>query len=108
MRFFIPSANDPHQGEELYRKIREQVAAAAGWISDRRVYRLKFNDAGHRQIAVVGSDRHCFGNGPVLAIFEGPNGVHYVCTKKNGNFEAEPHPIPSATIIESEDFSALG
>jgi hypothetical protein len=107
MRFFIPSANDPHQAEEVYRKMRELIKNSGGSVSERRIYSLRFRHDGTQQTAMVGSDRHCFGNGPVLAIFEGPNGVHYVCTQDSGNLESQPHPVDQAEIIEAEEFSAL-
>ncbi|MBV9155107.1 MAG: hypothetical protein JO097_02525 [Acidobacteriaceae bacterium] len=107
MRFFVPSANDLHQAEEMYRTIRERVAASAGPVKDRRIYRLKFKQEGTQHTALVGSDRHAFGNQPVLAIFEGSDGVHYVCTQAGSASDGEPHPVDRNAVVEAEDFSAL-
>jgi len=108
MRFFIPSANDPGHAEELYCKIRDQVAASQGSVIDKRIYRLKYQDEGGPATVVVGSDRHRFGAGPVLAIFEGADGTHYICTQKAAVSEAEPHALPSSAVVDAEAFSALG
>jgi hypothetical protein len=107
MRFFIPSTDDTRQAEEVYRKIREELAASVGSITEKRIYRLKLGSERGAQNVIVGSDKHEFGSGPVLAIFEGTDGVHYICTQKRSVSEAEPHPVPTTAIIDREDFSAL-
>jgi hypothetical protein len=107
MRFFVPFTNNLRHAEELYRKLRDQLTADGSSLSERRIYRLKYEQEGHQQNAAVGSDRqHGFGHGPVLAIFESDNGVHYICTAKEGGLAAEPHPMPSSTVREVEEFSA--
>lgn len=107
MRFFVPSANDSRHAEELYRRLRDNVMASIGPVSDRRIYRLKFKQDDGQRTAAVGSDKHGLGNAPVLAIFEGSDGVHYVCTQKSEPFDGEPHPIDRNAVIEAEDFSSL-
>lgn len=107
MRFFVPSASDSQQAEEVYRKIRDQIATFVGPITEKRIYRLKYDDNGHPQSALVGSDHHSFGNEAVIAIFEGYDGMYYVCTQKNGTYEAEPHPVHGSAVMDAEDFSAL-
>jgi hypothetical protein len=107
MRFFIPSTCDSQQAEGAYQKIRDQIAVFAGPITEKRIYRVKYDDNGHPQSALVGSDRHSFGNAPVIAIFEGAHGMYYVCTQKNGTYEAEPHLIHKSAVIDAEKFSAL-
>jgi hypothetical protein len=107
MRFFVPSACERQHAEEAYQNIREQLATLVGPITDKRIYRLKYNHNGHSQSALVGSDRHSFGNEPVIAIFEGRDGIYYVCTQKNDAYETEPHPVQGSAVIEAEDFSAL-
>ena len=107
MRFFVPTTNDLKHAEEEYNKIRNKVAASSGSIIDKRIYRLKYEYEGDRETVVVGSDRHRFGTGPVVAILAAADGTHYVCTKRTLASEAEPHPLPSSAVIEAEDFSAL-
>ena len=107
MRFFLPFANDSRHAEERYRTIRDRVAASMGPVSDRRIYRLKFKQEGRQRTAIVGSDRHGFGTQPVLAIFEGSDGILYVFTQKSGLFDGEPHPVGRSEVVEAEDFSAL-
>ena len=107
MRFFVPSAGQSRQAEEAYQAIRDQIATFIGPLTEKRIYRLKYDANGHPQSAVVGSDHHGFGNGPVIAIFESADGVYYVCTGRNGPYEAEPHPVHDSAVIDAEDFSAL-
>ncbi len=107
MRFFVPSANDPRDAEERYRRLRDRLAASIGPVSERRIYRLKFEHDGTKRIAMVGSDRHGFGSAPVCAIFEGSDGSKYVLTQNGDAGDGEPHPIPPNQVIETEDFSAL-
>ena len=107
MRFFVPAACESQHAEEAYQKIRDQIASFAGPITNKRIYRLKYDDNGHPQSTLVGSDRHSFGGGPVIAIFEGSDGTYYVCTQKNGTYEAEAHPVHGSAVIEAECFSAL-
>ncbi|MDQ2776285.1 MAG: hypothetical protein M3Y57_15410 [Acidobacteriota bacterium] len=107
MRFFVPATTNSRQAEEVYRNVREHVAATIGSMSERRIYRLKYSEDGQTHTALVGSDRHPFGTQPVIAILEGVNGAHYICTQKSGAFEVDPHPVSSNTIIEAEEFSAL-
>lgn len=107
MRFFVPSIHESRQAEEAYQAIRDQIATFIGRLTDKRIYRLKYDYNGHPQSVVVGSDRHAFGNRPVIAIFEGADGVFYVCTRRNGSYDAEPHPVHSSAIIDAESFSAF-
>ena len=107
MRFFVPSANDVRHSEDLYKTLRDRVAQSSGGVTDRRIYHLKFEHEGKRQTAVVGSDSHGLGKGPVLAIFEGLNGCFYVCTQDKSVSDAQPHPVQTSAIIGAEDFSAL-
>jgi hypothetical protein len=87
--------------------MREDLAASVGSITEKRIYRLKLGSEGGAENVIVGSDRHGFGGGPVLAIFEGSDGVHYVCTQNGTLTNAERHPVPTTAIIDREDFSAL-
>ena len=105
MRFFVPSAGDSQHAEEAYQKIRDQIATFIGPVTEKRLYRLKYDNNGCTENVLVGSDAHCFGNAPVIAIFEGSDGVYYVCTKKDDT--AEPHPVHATAVIDTEDFSAL-
>ena len=107
MRFFVPAAGDSRAAEETYQKIRDQLATFVGPITEKRIYRLKYDDNGHPRSALVGSDKHSFGNGSVVAIFEGCDGLYYVCTQTTAPYDAEPHPIHSSAVIDAEDFSAL-
>ena len=107
MRFFVPSVNDSRQAEELYHQLRDKVTASGEAISDKRIYRLKYRQEGHPETLVVGSDRHNFGGGPIVAIFEGANGTHYICTQRASAADAEAHPLPSSAIVEEENFSAM-
>jgi len=107
MRFFVPAAGRSREAEEAYQKVRDHVATFIGPITEKRIYQLKYDGNGHPQSALVGSDRHGFGKGAVVAIFEGCDGVYYVCTQKNSIYEAEPHPVHESAIIDAEDFSAL-
>lgn len=75
MRFFVPSTNESRHAEEAYHAIRDQIATFIGPLTNKRIYRLKYDHNGQRQSVVVGSDRHGFGNRPVIAIFEGADGV---------------------------------
>lgn len=106
MRFFVPSVNDPKQAEEFYHKIRDRVAASGGSVVDKRIYRLKYQDESGPHTIVVGSDRHKFGAGPVVAIFQDADGTHYICTQRGNASEAEPHTLPGSAVVEAEDFSA--
>lgn len=107
MRFFFPSVTNLSQAETAYRAIRDRLASANGGISDRRIYRLKFQQDGNQRTAVVGSDAHGFGNEPIVAIFERSDGGFYVCTQKAAGVEAEPHAVQTSSVIEAEEFSAL-
>jgi hypothetical protein len=107
MRFFVPSAGDCEHAEEAYRKICDHIATFIGPITGKRLYRLKYDNNGCTENVVVGSDHHCFGNAPVIAIFEGCDGVYFVCTQKNDTNEADPHPVHAGAVIDTEDFSAL-
>lgn len=107
MRFFIPSADDLKQAEEIYYRIRDRIAALGGQVIDKRIYRLKYRHHGSPETIVVGSDRHSFGAGSVMAIFEGSDGSHYICTQGRSAFDVEPHVLPSSTVVEAEDFTAL-
>jgi hypothetical protein len=107
MRFFVPSANDLRHSEDVYRSIRDRVAAVSGGVSERRIYHFKFLHEGRQRTAVVGSDNHGFGNGPVLAIFEGLDGFFYICTQDGGILNVKPHPVQTSAMINAEDFSAL-
>jgi hypothetical protein len=107
MRFFIPTAGQSQEAEDAYQKLRDHVANFIGPITEKRIYRLKYDANGHPRDALVGSDRHGFGKGPVMAIFEGCDGVYYVCTQDQRTDNAEPHPIHSSAVIDAEDFSAL-
>jgi hypothetical protein len=104
---FVPSVDESRQAEEAYQSIRDQIATFIGPLTDKRIYRLKYDNNGHPQSAVVGSDRHTFGNRPVLAIFEGADGVYYVCTRRNGLYDAEPHPVHTSAVIDAEGFTAF-
>jgi hypothetical protein len=106
MRFFIPSTTNTYEAENAYQKIRENILSSNEDISDRRIYRLKFEHDGNQRTAVVGSDRHGFGEGAVLAIFERSDGCFYICTQKANQFEAEPHTVQTGAVIETEEFSA--
>jgi hypothetical protein len=107
MRFFVPAASQSREAEEAYQKIREHITTFIGPITEKRIYRLKYDVNGHPQNALVGSDYHGFGKGAVIAIFEGGDGMYYVCTQKHGTYEAEPHPVHESAVIDAEDFSAL-
>lgn len=107
MRFFVPSASESRESEQAYEKVRAHVATFIGPITAKRIYRIKYDDNGRAQSAQIGSDRHSFGTGPVVAIFEAQDGDYYVCTQKNSSGDAEPHPIHGSAVIEAEEFSAL-
>jgi len=107
MRFFVPAAGAPREAEETYQRIRDHVATFIGPITEKRIYRLKYDGNGRPQSALVGSDHHGFGKGPVLAIFEGCDGVYYVCTQKDGMHEPEPHSVHNSAVLDAEDFSSL-
>lgn len=106
MRFFIPSVTNLSEAEDAYQRIREKVSASDGGVSDRRIYRLKFHKDGAPSTAAVGSDRHGFGDGAVLAIFERPDGSFYICTQKASQTDAELHTVQTGSVIEKEEFSA--
>ncbi len=107
MRFFVPSATDSHQSEDLYQTIRQNVANGNQGVSDRRIYQLKFRQEGRLHAAVIGSDVHGVGKGPVVAIFEGLDGYFYVCTQDGDVQNPQPHPVHASDIIEAQEFSAL-
>ena len=107
MRFFVPAAGQPREAEETYQRIRDHVATFIGPITEKRIYRLKYDGNGCPQSALVGSDHHGFGKGPVLAIFEGCDGVYYICIQKDSLQEPEPHPVHNSAVIDAEDFSSL-
>jgi hypothetical protein len=107
MRFFVPSADDLKQAEEIYHRIRDRIAAVGGPVIDKRIYRLKYRHDGLPETVVVGSDRHSFGVGSVMAIFEGSDGTHYVCTQSSSASDVEPHALPSSSVVEAEAFTAL-
>jgi len=107
MRFFVPSANDPNHGENIYSRIRERVEAFAGPVSDKRIYNLKFHRDGKRCAVTVGSDYKEEQDSPVFAIFEAPEGGYYICTRNRGAFDGEPYRIPADVNILAETFTAL-
>ncbi|MBV9609921.1 MAG: hypothetical protein JO187_10230 [Acidobacteria bacterium] len=68
---------------------------------------MKYGKEGHVETAAVGSDRHGFGSEPIVAIFEGAEGKHFVCTQERGSPEGKTHKIDRQAVIDVEEFSAL-
>ena len=107
MRFFVPSANDLREAEEIYCKIRDRVLNSNGTITDKRIYRLKYQHQEGPETVAVGSDRHRFGSDPVVAIFESSDGKYFICTQRDASSDVEPHALHSSAVVEAESFSAL-
>ncbi|MBV9085084.1 MAG: hypothetical protein JOZ62_20600 [Acidobacteriaceae bacterium] len=108
MRFFVPLSRDPHHGEHVYNTLREQLTKNKEPVADKRIYALKFHEDGKRRTLAVGDEFHRFGDGPVLAIFQGDvTSTYYICTPKHGGFEGEPVVIGNHGGAETEEFSAL-
>jgi hypothetical protein len=102
MRFFIPVVinHDPHR---LYERIRSNLEHSS--LTDRKIYRIKFEQDGSVQNLAVGSSFRLFGSEPVLAIVEGESG-YFVCTPHHGGIEGEPLMVPRERALEVEPFTA--
>jgi len=102
MRFFIPHVinSDSHA---LYRRIRNNLEPAS--LTDRRIYRIKFEQDGKVQNLAVGDSFRSFGSEPVLAIVEAESG-YFVCTPHHGGIDGEPLVVPRDRALDVEVFTA--
>jgi len=102
MRFFVPGiiTDNPHV---LYERIRSNLEHST--LTDRRIYRIKFEQDGSVQNLAVGGSCRQFGSEPVLAIVEAESG-YFVCTPHHGGIEGEPLMVPRDRALEVETFTA--
>src|SRR5436305_13940681 len=98
MRFFVPTANDLGQAEDLYHNLRQRVHDLRGPVSDKRIYLLKFRHGEQVQTVAVGDSFRALGGEPILAIFEGDGGYD-VCTWNHGAFGGEPHRFTRDAVL---------
>jgi len=102
MRFFIPRVinHDPHR---LYERIRSNLQHSS--LTDRKIYRIKFEQDGSVQNLAVGGSFRLFSSEPVLAIVEAES-AYFVCTPHHGGIEGEPLMVPRDRALEVEAFTA--
>ena len=104
MRFFLPTVLDVSDTEALYQQIRDRVGHAC--LTDRRIYRVKFEHDGRVQNLAVGDSFRRLGGEPVLAIVEAGS-AFFVCTRHHGAVDGEPFRIPADRALEIEEFTAV-
>lgn len=104
--FFIPFAETPEMGEEVYATIRATMAQEAFQPTDRRIYRVAYQHNGRDHVATVG-ERDIDGE-TVIAILEtyNPGPVYMICTPNRGVIRGDPILAGDASAIV--DFSRKG
>lgn len=101
-RFFVPGANSYTTSEEIYEQIRSQVGAGrdAG-LSDRRVYRMAYEQDGTHYEARVG-EVEPRGGEMVVAILE--SDVFVICQRNRGKDGLQPLLVDPDSVRYIEDF----
>jgi hypothetical protein len=102
MRFFIPAVINSNPNA-LYERIRTNLEHSS--LTNRRIYRIKFEQDGKVQNLAVGDSFRHFGSEPVLAIVEAESG-YFVCTPHHGGIDGEPLNIPRHRALDVEAFTA--
>jgi len=102
MRFFIPRVIS-HDPDRLYELIRSNLQHSS--LTDRKIYRIKFEQDGSVQNLAVGGNFRLFSSEPVLAIVEAES-AYFVCTPHHGGIEGEPLMVPRDRALEVEAFTA--
>jgi hypothetical protein len=95
--FFLPSASDAEQAEQVYQQIRKAI----GGLTERRIYSLQFRDKGRVSVATVGNT---YDGKTVIAIFES-QGLYYVCTPDRGVMSSMPYMVGTDEVLGVEDFA---
>lgn len=82
--FFIPFAETPEMGEDVYASVRAFMAKVAFRPTDRRIYRVAYRHNGRDHVATVG-ERDIDGE-TVIAILEAynPGPLYMICTPNRG------------------------
>ena len=87
MKFFIPTAKNEEQQQEVYESIRRFASETLAWdFSDKRVFSLRYRHNGVEALAQVGE--HDIDGEIILAIFASVSYV--VCTPNRGAFCGHP------------------
>jgi hypothetical protein len=107
MKFFIPSAKDSAQVNEVYEGTRKFVGQQmAATLSPRKIYRLEFVHEGKACTATVGETFERL-HEPVIAIlFDASRNLYLICTPNRGVLRGEPYLAGSSEIRSVEDFDA--
>jgi hypothetical protein len=102
MKFFIPAAKSPEDGEHVFKSIFD-FAKSNGIpvIEGRRIFRITFHHNGVNQEAEVGRIFQPMGE-PVVAILKGI--TYLVCTTTRGVARGEPIMVGDNEIRAFEDF----
>ena len=103
MRFFIPTANDPSHSRVLYTGIRERVTSAGHAITNRCIFRIRFNRDARSASLALGDSYHEVEGDRVFAIFKASS-YYVVCTRRHGALDGDLVRIEQNEVNIVEEF----
>lgn len=106
MKFFLPGITDKDQAEELYADITRRAQGLE--LSDKRVFRLIYQDEGKEWIAEVGRIELVDGQelryGEVVVAILDATVTYLVCTPNLGILRDKPIMVPKNAVKSVEYF----
>lgn len=102
MKFFIPSAEDEVQAEEIYEAIKKFAKLTLGWdVTDRRIFSIRYRYHSSEFYDEVGKKSKINGE-EVTAILE--SNAFLICTPTRGELRDLPILVGKSSAISVVDF----
>ena len=106
MKFFLPGVTDKAQAEELYASIKQRAQGLE--ITDKRIFRLAYQDEGKDWIAEVGRIELVDGKelryGEVVIAILDATVTYLICTPNLGILRDKPIMVPKNEVKSVEYF----
>lgn len=107
MKFFVPTAKDAAQGEELYESMRKfNAQQMETTLSPRRIYRVSGVHDGKPFTATVGEQFERLREVVFAILLDTKRDLYFICTPSRGFLHGEPYLSGAHEIRDSEDFEA--
>lgn len=102
MKFFIPSAEDEADAEEIYEAIKRFAKLTLGWdVTDRRIFSIRYRHHSSEYYDEVGKESGMNGE-KVTAILE--SNAFLICTPTRGESRGMPILVGKSSAISVVDF----
>ncbi|NQT80260.1 MAG: hypothetical protein HQ555_07725 [Candidatus Aminicenantes bacterium] len=102
MKYFVPNAKDSKEAQYILEATKKFVKKMLGWdVTDRKIFRLKYEHDGKKRIAEVGKEEEAT-NEVVILILE--SNTYLVCTANRGVLRDIPLLVGKEEVRFIEDF----